>query len=336
VRFSFLITLFSVLCLAAQAQSAYFRDVDFHAADSVAKKYENYSLKDTEQLAMLLTKDLPTDVEKFRSIFKWIAENISYDISSYKKSIRAEAKFRHKKKKLSAWTAKFNNTLRRRLPRKKTAICQGYATLLASLSNHAGLSCTVISGYGRNTNAAIGHGSINHAWNAVKLEGRWFLCDVTWASGSVDLLEEKFFREYKNAYFLTDPEILIANHYPADTSWTLLKNNPTKKDFLDAPIKPYAFLSNKINQYYPQKGILKVKSDSVVRFSFTANISRKIERAHVVLLRGDKQENDFYYDLQIDNEGKYFFDHRFIKKGYASLKIYVNQEAILYYKVYIQ
>ncbi|HEY5745175.1 MAG TPA: transglutaminase domain-containing protein, partial [Chryseolinea sp.] len=237
MRFIFVLVLIILPCLSATAQWINFQDVNFDKADSIAKHYADYSLKDHEELAILLTKDLSTDVEKFRAIFKWITENISYDIPSYIEYVRMEKKLRYKKKRLARWRGKFHNTITRRIIQKKTAICYGYASLLTTMCNSAGIPCTIVDGYARDQTSSIGSGSVNHAWNAVKLKDRWFLCDPTWASGTVDMKQKQFFREFNKVYFLTPPELLVANHYPADTSWTLLKNGPSKKEFMNAPIK---------------------------------------------------------------------------------------------------
>ena len=338
MRFIFVLVFIILSCSGAAAQSFYFQDVNFHNADSIAEHYADHSLKDHKALAILLTKDLSTDVEKFRAIFKWITENISYDIPSYIESVQMEKKLRYKKTRLERWREKFYNTITKRIIREKTAICYGYASLLTSMSDHAGIPCKTISGYGRGWGSSIGTGSVNHAWNAVKLQGRWFLCDPTWASGTVDMGREKFFRQFDKVYFITSPDLLIANHYPADTSWTLIKNAPSKKEFLDAPIKLSSFLTHKINHYFPQKGIIKIKVDSTVRFSFTTNASKKMDKVTVVSkyapIKKD-EESEFDYNLQVDKEGKYFFDHRFIRAGFTSLVIYLNGDAVLVYNVYI-
>jgi uncharacterized protein YegL len=62
------------------SQYSEFESVDFSRADSIAENYAGYGLRDQKKLADLLTKDLPTDVEKFRAIFKWVTLNISYDL----------------------------------------------------------------------------------------------------------------------------------------------------------------------------------------------------------------------------------------------------------------
>lgn len=50
-----------------------------------------------------------------------------------------------------------------------SAVCQGYAETMFYLLKEAGISCSIASSV-----------NINHAWNVVKIHGRWYHLDVTW------------------------------------------------------------------------------------------------------------------------------------------------------------
>ncbi|KAH3755436.1 hypothetical protein DPMN_190132 [Dreissena polymorpha] len=52
-----------------------------------------------------------------------------------------------------------------------------------------------------------------HAWNSVYIDNDWFLVDVTWGAGFVKSKERKYVPRFTNAYFLTDPEVLITEHF---------------------------------------------------------------------------------------------------------------------------
>ena len=58
----------------------------------------------------------------------------------------------------------------------RTCVCDGYARAFKYLTNAAGIECELIQGTATNTNGA----SENHAWNAAKLNNRWYYLDVTW------------------------------------------------------------------------------------------------------------------------------------------------------------
>jgi hypothetical protein len=68
-----------------------------------------------------------------------------------------------------------------------------------------------------------------HAWNAIKIDGRWRLVDVTWGAGGVKRVASgpghpfgTFERRFDPFYFSTPPERMIYDHWPSDPRWQLL------------------------------------------------------------------------------------------------------------------
>ncbi len=59
----------------------------------------------------------------------------------------------------------------------KKGVCETYAKTYEWFCELFGLECTVVDGYGVTTS-----GSENHAWNAVRVDGRWFGVDATWSN----------------------------------------------------------------------------------------------------------------------------------------------------------
>ena len=67
---------------------------------------------------------------------------------------------------------------------RKVAVCDGYARLFTTLCDYAGIRSAIIVGYARaGTNKPAKRFGINHYWNAVMIDGNWYLLDATWASG---------------------------------------------------------------------------------------------------------------------------------------------------------
>ncbi|MBL0099635.1 MAG: hypothetical protein IPP49_05895 [Saprospiraceae bacterium] len=50
---------------------------------------------------------------------------------------------------------------------------------------HVGIECEFITGAGKTRPTPHGQANIlaKHAWNAVKMNGKWALMDVTWSTG---------------------------------------------------------------------------------------------------------------------------------------------------------
>ncbi|HKC66875.1 MAG TPA: transglutaminase-like domain-containing protein, partial [Bacteroidia bacterium] len=117
-----------------------------------------------------LTKGKSTDKEKFDAIYAWVATNIRYNFREYYSS---SGTFAHR-------TSYILKT--------KRAVCLGYANLMDTLLGIAGILNTTVSGYAKDELFDV-HDSIyldNHAWSAVKLEGLWYLYDITWSTGSLE------------------------------------------------------------------------------------------------------------------------------------------------------
>jgi transglutaminase/protease-like cytokinesis protein 3 len=330
---------FTICCLVVfkigYTQRTDFWGVNFYKADSIAEVYADRSLKDTKKLAEDLTKNLPTEVEKFRAIFRWITDNIHYDYDLYVEAQIKEKKLRRRPKELQAWKRKFSNKVDRRLVNKKSTICAGYASLLEKMSNHIGISCTTITGYTRTGLDQIRRGSINHAWNAVKLGMNWYLCDATWASSKLNDYNNTFIRRFDKNYFLTDPSLFIANHYPADTTWMLLQKKPTLNEFFFAPMKFEGFIANKVNTYYPSKGILKVKNKECVSFEFTCNASEEEQKTTPYLwIEKLKDDIEIKRPMAKDSDGNYSTEHTFEDRGNYTAHVVIGGKIAMTYKVY--
>ena len=172
------------------------------------------------ELAALLTNGLDKEHERFRAIFIWVAHNIEYKWGSY--GLDPD-----------------------KIIKRKKAVCEGYASLLTSLCTAASIECRTINGYAKSfadLHAELDLSKPNHAWNAVKLQGTWYVTDVTWAAGGYDMKKRKFFREYNEVYFLPLPERFIWNHFPADPEWKLCDVKLSKKQFNKLPVFYYSCL----------------------------------------------------------------------------------------------
>jgi hypothetical protein len=321
--------------LITYAQRQDFWDINFHKADSIASVYENRDLKNPEKLADDLAMNLTTDVEKFRAIFRWITDNIHYDLNLYNEVIEKQRRLRHHRKKLLDWKKQFDNKVQRRLYNKQSTICDGYASLLERMSNHVGISCVKISGYARTSKQAIGKGQSNHAWNAVKIGARWYLCDATWASSKLDPATLKFHRRFDRNYFLTDPSLFIANHFPSDTSWILLHDKPSLKEFLNGPMKYGEYIASKVSNYSPKNGIVRIAKGSTVTFEFSCNVDleKNDSQAHLFISSAIEKE-EIKKRISQNSNGLYSITHTFENRGAYEVNATINGKEILTYRVY--
>ena len=130
----------------------------------------------------------------------------------------------------------------------RTGVCEGYARLMVALGKAAGVEIAYVTGYIRDANrrveAAESEATMksalegySHAWNAVKLDGRWLLMDVTWddptgprrapASGKL---------EVESTYLFTPARLFAFNHFPEESAWQLLEEPISMGDFVRQPM----------------------------------------------------------------------------------------------------
>ena len=82
----------------------------------------------------------------------------------------------------------------------KKALCEGYAKAFSYLCNLAGIENMIVTGYT----------DVDHMWNMVKLEGKWYHIDVGWGKPSA-ALSERYPDMVLYQYFLSEDSIMENN-----------------------------------------------------------------------------------------------------------------------------
>jgi hypothetical protein len=240
---------------------------------------ERVTARTPDSLAARLTTGYATDREKVRAIFRWVADNIAYDMEHFDRAAR-QARFRAAKPDTTFDSRSLNDRIAYSVLKKRKAVCDGYARLFQSLCESSGLCSVIITGYARSEGDHLNTPFVaNHSWNAVYLDSTWHLLDATWASGYVYANSEEFIPNFDETYFLTPPADFIRNHYPEDLEWTLLPDPPAPVEFDRAPYRPAAFLKYRIASYTPASGVIEASvGDTVaIGIEFTdANRARQI------------------------------------------------------------
>lgn len=93
---------------------------------------------------------------------------------------------------------------------KKRCVCEGYAKAFQYLMNEIGIENTIVIGSGINSR----NETESHAWNYVKLDGRWYAVDVTW-DDPIITGGGKLTNKSKYEYFLKGSKKMNENHMPS-------------------------------------------------------------------------------------------------------------------------
>lgn len=128
--------------------------------NQITPAYLSYDLQDMEQVdkvvnqIVTLITDEMTDLEKVMRVHDYLCMTVEYaqeDLNNNQVSEEA-------------------HTLYGSLIQKKS-VCDGYATAFMYILNQVGVETTMVEGKGD---------GIDHAWNQVKVNGKWYMVDVTW------------------------------------------------------------------------------------------------------------------------------------------------------------
>jgi hypothetical protein len=217
-----------------------------------------------DSLARLINTNFVRPAEKVRAIYSWITNHIAYNTDIFK----PWTKYHYSPDPLdtaAVWPSGDEMTARK-VMRRRTAVCDGYARLFKVLCNYAGLEAIVIQGYGRAPGRGDGKFRTNHSWNAVKIYSAWQLLDVTWASGYLNYADD-YVAQQNDYYYLTPPEQFINDHYPEDLRWTLLPAPPMPAEFKRMPFRSKNFYRYDIGGYWPGNGVVEAAVGDTLHFS---------------------------------------------------------------------
>lgn len=194
--------------------------IDTHALAATAQ-----SEAAIQTLAQYLGTGSNSDTEKARAIYRWVTDRIAYDFKSFSNKTSSNADP--------------ESVLRLRL-----AVCAGYSALFERLARESGLEAVTIVGYAKGIGYLAGSSMVapNHAWNAVKLDGKWQLIDTTWGSSYVE--DGASVKKFNETFFLPSPEQFVFSHHPEDSAWQLRSEQLlTKREFESLPEINTAFFN---------------------------------------------------------------------------------------------
>jgi hypothetical protein len=259
---------------------------DFSAVDSFAMtiKYDN----DIYKLTKELTSPYQQDIQKARSIFRWLTHNISYDYKLFnkggvkgpvcKQGENCEQVYRD-------WERDYFH----KVLKKKKGVCDGYARIYKRMCEIAGLRCEMIDGYTKSKPYQVGiMGIVNHSWNAVWIDSAYILLDATWAAGycSEDESTSKltgFTKRFNEYYWMPSFQDLSRNHFPKDPKW-IFANNYTKEKYANNPYYASPLL-DKLHLLDPLSGVIEAKQGDTIHFRFEYTGALKLLQLNTNIFR---------------------------------------------------
>ena len=227
-----------------------------------------------DSLAHIINSNFTIQLEKVRAIYSWITSHIEYNTAVYKPWA---ASYKYSPDPLDTATVwpSGDEMVARKVMRKRSAVCDGYARLFKVLCDYTGLEAVIVHGYARGISSPKFR--TNHSWNAVKIDSTWHLLDVTWAAGHLNAYDD-FVQRQNDHYFLTPPEQFIRDHYPEELRWTLLTNPPMLAEFKKNPFRSKHFYKYGVDNYFPNSGIIEAAVGDTIQLSLQLKDLQKAKR----------------------------------------------------------
>jgi transglutaminase-like putative cysteine protease len=155
---------------------------------------------DLVSVAKYLVREEREPFQRIKALHDYVASRVEYDVRAYRSRTyppqTPEAVFQNRR-----------------------AVCAGYANLFAAMGHAVGEEVVTLTGDvptpGEDWEFE------GHAWNAVRIEGAWYLVDVTWDAGHVS--GDLFTRSYTTNYLFMPPREFLQMHLPDEPGWQLLE-----------------------------------------------------------------------------------------------------------------
>lgn len=228
---------------------------DFSAIQDKTNTYSG--LLTADDLAEQISTDFSSDEDRVKAIFCWLTKNIRYDLEEFYNPTKTGFKFSYQtlEEKAQLLQEIKDNTVKETLSTKR-AVCEGYAQTFSKLCDILSIENDVIGGYTRTSYHDINNPiqTPNHAWNAVKLKGKWLYIDATWSAGYEN--NGKWIRRFNPYYYNIPKQQYFKTHLPEKSIWKLRVGRMEKDAFYKQPIYSHHFLKSNIELLSPKAGVL--------------------------------------------------------------------------------
>ena len=241
------------------------------ALNGISQNTEKYFFNrgNIAKLTANVTKDMSSEEDKVLAIHEWITQQVKW-----KNSKSYESSYKTAKKALF----------------KRKGPASSYAMLFDEMCKFAEIECQIVRGnvtpeYSANYDPKAYEIS-NHVWNAVKINGNWFLIDITFDAGCMQK------KKYLVKKFI-EKNIVIP--YPGGVKHFYFIKKKLK--FVHKPSRDY-YLKNQemMDTHFPLMPMWQLSEDTI-----SSNIYRKKlweRKAHINASSG---EHEYDYNKKIDD-----------------------------------
>lgn len=169
-----------------------------------------------QQQTDLLVKGKGSDQAKMKAIYEWVATSVQYDFQALRQN---KVKVQNAQQAYASLTG----------------VCQDYANLVQAMGTDAGLEVVTVRGHiNPLARKGMNDKDPSHAWNLVRLDGKWRVVDATWGAGYST--ETEHVERYDPYYSEVDPDVIALTHFdPQDRTGSQARLGITRQNFTQLP-----------------------------------------------------------------------------------------------------
>ena len=187
-----------------------------------------------KQVARYIGDRIVDPFERVKALHDFVVDRLTYDDATFEAYQRGDHENWPSQQAADVFAA-------------RTAVCEGYSRLLVAMGSELDIEIAYVVGRGGRDGWEVD--GVDHAWNAVKLEGKWYLIDATWNDGQDN---------YDTAYLFTPPSLFRLDHLPEDERWQLHPEPMSVSDFMRQPMISPQFVLYGLEMIKPDRAQVTV------------------------------------------------------------------------------
>lgn len=250
---------------------------------------------DIQSVARYIAEQESDRYRRIKALHDYVADRISYDTNALR-------------------TRSFPAQDAETVFQTRKSVCAGYANLLFALGEAIGEEIVIVSGDARGQDSGLS--GVGHAWNAARINDKWYLLDATWDSGYVN--DYKYTKQYRTDYLFPPPQIIIITHFPDNPDWQLLPEPISRGEFLRQPwIKP-PFFAEGMKLIEPQRSQTDVTKLATIKIENPRHQFLMAKYAH----KGGQPKKD----CEVDRARETCITCEFPNKGTYEVSLYSSNK----------
>lgn len=201
-----------------------------------------------EGVARYIAARVTDPFQRVKALHDWVVTRLTYDHASVT-GVRKPQDARH-------------------VFESRLGVCEGYARLLVELGRHSGDKIVYLTGEVREEHGELA--PVGHAWNAVQVQGAWYLLDATWDDPTSP--DGRRADNYRTDYLFIPPQLAGLDHFPDEPRWQLREERLSRAQFLRQPLARPGLARERLVLRAPASPVVDVGENFALRLENPARV----------------------------------------------------------------